>query len=44
MASDFQKRFQRKIDDDDEEQEEENEQKPIQLGFTEGILLPKNHQ
>jgi len=39
MASDFQKRFQRKIadnDEEDEDKEEENNQKPVQLGFTEG--------
>lgn len=41
MASEFQRRFQRKIDDDDEDEdhEEESEKKPIKLGFTEGIFI-----
>ena len=44
MASDFQKRFQRKIDDDDEEEdhEEESDKKPIKLGFTEGIFISES--
>lgn len=44
MASDFQKRFQRKIDDDDEDEdhEEESDKKPIKLGFTEGIFISES--